>query len=357
MPVQSRQVEVVAYPEREVGPEHFRLATVDVPDPGPGEVLVRNTWTSVDPGLRLRLRAEAPEGYFVSFPLGQAMDGVLAVGEVVASRAEGFAVGDTVWHPYGWREYAVVEAGVELMNGAGTLRVLDVAQTPAQWYLGPLGAIGLTAWSGLAVTQALGGGETVWVSAAAGAVGSLVAQIGVRLGHRVIASAGSDEKVAWLVEQAGVAGAFNHRRESPADALRRLAPEGIDVYFDNVGGDHLEAALDAMRVHGRIALCGSVSDYESAPVGPRNIFLATAKHLTLSGFRGSLHLDLLEEMQARVGGWLRDGSVTHRESVYDGLGQAPAAMRDMLAGRTAGKTLVRIEDEGSGRGVAPNCGA
>lgn len=342
MPIASRQVQVTQYPVGAVGPEHFTVVDVEVPDPGPGQVLVRNTWTSVDPGLRLRLKAHAPAGYFVAFGLHAAMDGVLTVGEVVASNAEGFEVGDTVWHPYGWREHAVVDAGVELMNGAGTLRRLDVSHTPAQWYLGPLGAIGLTAWSGLAVSEALGGGETLWVSAAAGAVGSLAAQLGVQLGHRVIASAGSDEKVAWLVDEAGVAGAFNYRDESPHHALGRLAPEGLDVYFDNVGGDHLEAALDAMRMHGRISLCGSVSEYEGDATGPSNIFLATAKHLTLRGFRGSLHMDLLPEMQERVGGWLREGAITHRETTYDGLDQAPVAMADMLAGRTEGKTLVRL---------------
>ena len=124
--------------------------------------------------------------------------------------------------------------------------------------------------------------------------------------------------------------------------MKRVAPEGIDVYFDNVGGDHLEAALDAMRQCGRIALCGSVSDYGTAPIGPRNIFLATAKNLTLRGFRGGANFALLEEMQQRMGGWLRDGSVVQRETVYDGLASAPTAMNDMLAGRTVGKTLVRL---------------
>lgn len=342
MTEQARQIHVRAYPEGEVGPEHFEVVAVPMPVPGPGEVLVRNTWTSVDPGMRLRLRAAAPEGYFVAFGLGEPMDGVITIGEVVESRAEGFEVGDTVWHPFGWRSHAVVPAGVELMNGAATLRKLDVSDVEPQWYLGPLGAMGLTAWSGLAVVDALKGGETLWVSAAAGAVGALVAQIGVRLGHRVIASAGTDEKVAWLVDEVGVSGAFNHRRESPAQALPRLAPEGLDVYFDNVGGDHLEAALDAMRMHGRIALCGSVSDYEGEAVGPRNVFLATAKHLTLQGFRGSLHIDLLPQMQAQLGEWLRSGEMVQPETHYRGLEQAPVAMADMLAGRTRGKTLVQI---------------
>jgi NADPH-dependent curcumin reductase CurA len=340
--MKSVQVHLAAYPEGHVGPEHFVVVDVDLPSPAPGQVLVRNTWTSVDPGLRLRLRPSAPEGYFASFGLRRPMDGILTVGEVVASEAEGFGVGDTVWHAQGWRSHALVDAGAEVMNGIGTLRVLDTVDTPPQWYLGPLGAMGITAYSGLVVAGALGGGERVWISAAAGAVGALATQIAVQLGHRVVASAGTDEKVSWLLDEAGVEAAFNYRSEPPREALRRHAPEGLDVYFDNVGGEHLEAALDSMRMFGRIALCGSISDYESSPVGPRNLFLATAKHLTLTGFRGSLHLDLLEEMQRRVGDWLRGGAITYQETVYDGLANAPTALADMLAGRTTGKTLVRL---------------
>ena len=156
---------------------------------------MRNTWTSVDPGLRLRLRASAPDGYFQAFPLGAPMDGVLTIGEVVASRASGFATGDTVWHSLGWREYAVVRAADEAMNGIGTLRRLDLDGNAPQSFLGALGPMGLTAYAGLAVAGALGGGEVVWVSAGAGAVGSLVAQMARLLGHQVIASAGSREKV------------------------------------------------------------------------------------------------------------------------------------------------------------------
>ena len=203
---------------------------------------MRNTWTSVDPGLRLRLRPDAPAGYFVAFPLGRAMDGVMAVGEVVESRADGFAPGDIVSHAQGWREYAVVDPTAEQLGGVGTLTRLDVSRAEAQWYLGPLGGMGLTAYAGLHVIDALRGGETVWVSAAAGAVGSLAVQIAKLSGNRVIASAGSDEKVTWLRETLGV-DAFNYRDGDLGAQLRALAPEGIDAYFDSVGGDHLEAAL------------------------------------------------------------------------------------------------------------------
>jgi NADPH-dependent curcumin reductase CurA len=334
------EIHVERYPEGTAGPEDFRLVETIAAEPTAGQVLVRNTWTSVDPGLRLRLRAQAPEGYFSSFPLGRPMDGILTIGEVLASRADGFEVGDTVGHSLGWRTHSLVDADAEAMNGVGTLRVLDAERFPAQWHLGPLGAMGLTAYAGLSVADALNGGERVWISAAAGAVGSLATQIALRLGHDVVASAGSDDKVEWLTSLG--ARAFNYRTQSPQEALRQLAPDGIDVYFDNVGGDHLEAALDSMRMFGRIALCGSISEYESAPAGPRNLFLATAKHLRLTGFRGSLHLDLLEEMQALLGPWLLDGSLTYPETVYDGLAQAPQALADMLAGRTTGKTLVRL---------------
>jgi NADPH-dependent curcumin reductase CurA len=200
--------------------------------------------------------------------------------------------------------------------------------------------MGLTAYAGLHVVDALKGGETVWVSAAAGAVGSLVAQIAKLCGHRVVGSAGTDEKVAWLREELGVE-AFNYR--DGLAGLADLAPDGIDVYFDSVGGEHLEAALDHLNRGGRVAICGSISEYESESKGPRNLFLAVSKDLTLRGFRGSSNLHLLEEMQERVGGWLESGELVHRETVFDGLEHAPRALAEMIAGRTTGKTLVRID--------------
>jgi NADPH-dependent curcumin reductase CurA len=340
--VKCTQVQVTQLPAGEVGQEHFEVVTTDLPDLGPGQVLVRNTWTSVDPGLRLRLRADAPAGYFAAFSVGEAMDGIFTVGVVEESRDEGFPVGSTVWHSYGWRSHAVVDADETAMNGIANLRVLDVDRAPAQTYLGPLGAMGLTAYAGLRVIDALNGGGTIWVSAAAGAVGSLVCQIAAITGLRVVASAGSDDKVAWLLDELGVDAAFNWRSGPLGDALRDAAPEGLDFYFDAVGGTHLEAALDAVNDNGRLALCGSISEYEGEPAGPRNLFLAISKNLTLRGFRGSAHVGLFDEMQQRLGGWIADGRLAYRESVYEGLEAAPAAIVDMMAGRTTGKTLVRI---------------
>lgn len=336
------EVHVHSYPAGPILPEHFEVVEARVPDLPAGHVLVRNTWTSVDPGLRLRLREAAPAGYFTAFPLHAPMDGIMAVGEVVESRADGFAPGDSVWHAQGWREYAVVDPSAVQLGGIGTLTRLDVSRVGIQTYLGPLGGMGLTAYAGLSVVDALRGGETVWVSAAAGAVGSLAVQFARRRGNRVIASAGSDAKVAWLTEELGVDAAFNYHDGRVEDLVRTVAPDGIDVYFDCVGGEHLEAALATLRDGGRVAICGSISEYESEPAGPRNLFLAVAKNLTLRGFRGSSNLHLMGQMQADVSGWLADRSLRHRETVFEGLDAAPRALTEMIAGRTIGKTLVRI---------------
>ncbi|MGZ4251568.1 MAG: NADP-dependent oxidoreductase [Solirubrobacteraceae bacterium] len=264
---------------------------------------------------------------------------------MVESRAAGFEPGDTVWHALGWRDYAVVEAGTPALGGLGTLTRLDIGLAPPQTFLGPLGGMGLTAYAGLLEVAAVREGDVVWVSAAAGAVGSLAAQFAKLRGHRVIGSAGSDQKVGYLVEELGLDGAFNYKAGPVADLLGQAAPDGIDLYFDNVGGDHLEAALGALRRWGRVALCGAISAYqrsEPAP-GPRNLFQATANDLTLRGFRGSSYLHRMEEMQREVAGWLRDGRLRCRESIIEGLENAPAALVKLLAGETIGKTLVRID--------------
>src|SRR3954452_2194678 len=270
----SREVQLVEYPRGEVRPSHFRIANAEGSEPGPGEVLVRNTFTSVDPGMRLRLSEHGPAGYFQPFPLRRAMDGIMTVGEVIESRAEGFARGDSVWHAGGWREYAVVAAGMPALSGLGTLARIDTDVAPAQAYLGPLGGMGLTAYAGLIDAADLRTGDVVWVSAAAGAVGSLAAQIAKLRGHRVIGSAGSPEKVRFLLDDLGLDAAFDYHDGPVVERLREAAPDGIDVYFDNVGGDHLEAALATLRRRGRVAICGAVSEYEQTgpQPGPTNLF-------------------------------------------------------------------------------------
>jgi NADPH-dependent curcumin reductase CurA len=340
----GREVQLVSYPRGEVRPSDFRIVEAEVREPGPREVLVRNTWTSVDAALRLRLRDKAPSGYFAAFPLEAAMDGIHTVGEVVESNAEGFGAGDTVWHASGWRDYAVVEAGIPALGGVATLARLDLDVAPPQAYLGVLGGNGLTAYAGLFHIAGLRDGDVVWVSAAAGAVGSLVAQMAKLRGNRVIGSAGSDAKVAYLLDDVGVDAAFNYRSGPLPELLREAAPDGIDVYFDNVGGDHLEAAIGTLRRHGRVAICGAISEYDASepPPGPRNLFLTVANDLTIRGFRGSSNVHLLPEMTREVGGWLRDGRLRYRETVVEGLERAPEALAGLLRGDNTGKTLVHI---------------
>jgi NADPH-dependent curcumin reductase CurA len=344
MGLTGRQVQLTAYPDGAVRRSDFRVVEVDVPEPGPGEVLVRNTWTSVDAGLRLRLRENGPEGYFPAFPLDSPMDQIKTVGEIVESRAEGFERGDTVWHASGWRDYSVVDASDQALAGLGALRRLDVEAAPPQAYLGVLGGNGLTAYAGLFRVGELREGDIVWVSAAGGAVGSLVAQMAKIRGHYVVGSAGSSEKVRVLRDELGLDAAFNYNDGPLPELLRQAAPDGIDLYFDNVGGGHLQAALGALRPWGRVAMCGSISDYDAAAPapGPDNLFQAVANNLTLRGFRGSANFGLMDEMVREVGGWLRERKLRYRETVVDGLENAPDALARLMRGDTTGKTLVRI---------------
>ena len=340
----ARQVQLIAYPDGEIGPEHFRTVELTLPEPAPGEVLVRNLYTSVDPALRLRTRRASPSGYFSAFALNAPMDGIMCVGEVVESRADGFAAGDLVTHAWGWRDLALVPADVQSLGGVGTLTKVDATLGPPEKFLGPLGNMGLTAYVGLIDAAELRDGDVVWISAAAGAVGSLAAQIAKLRGHRVIASAGSAEKVRFLREEIGVDAAFDYHDGPVLDQLRAAAPDGIDVYFDNVGGDHLAAALAMLRRWGRVAMCGSVSDYDrpTPQPGPSNLFQIVANDLTVRGFRASSHLDRLEHSSRELGAWLATGRLHYRETIVDGLESAPQALVRMLSGDTVGKTLVRI---------------
>src|SRR5262245_40930187 len=252
-------------------PTDFELAEVEVGDPGDGQVVIRNAFMSVDPYMRARMNDV--KSYVPPYQLGEPLYGG-AVGEVVASLNEQVAEGDWVSHGLGWRELAV-------SDGRGLLKI-DPDRAPAQAYLSVLGMPGLTAYVGLLDIGQPKEGETVFVSGAAGAVGSLAGQIARIKGCRVIGSAGSDEKVAWLRDELGFDQAFNYRTAS----LQEELADGIDVYFDNVGGETLEAAIFALRQHGRIAACGSISRYnDTAPSpGPRNMHMIVTKRLRIEGF-------------------------------------------------------------------------
>ncbi len=309
-------------------PTDFALVDVDVPEPADSQVLIRNAFVWVDPYMRGRMNET--ESYVPPFALGEPLTGG-AVGQVVASRNDRFEEGTWVVHNLGWREVA-------LSDGAGLLAV-DPTMGPLSTALGVLGMPGLTAYVGLLDVGRASEGETVFVSGAAGAVGSAVGQIAKLKGCRVIGSAGSAEKVAWLREL-GFDEAFDYR-ETPA---REALEEGIDIYFDNVGGAMLEAALGALRQRGRVVACGAISQYNATelPAGPRNLFLVVTKRLRMEGFIVSDHVDRQAAFLAEVGPWLRDGSVRYRETVVDGIATAPAALIGLFAGENTGKMLVRV---------------
>ncbi|WP_256638139.1 NADP-dependent oxidoreductase [Streptomyces murinus] len=314
-------------------PEDFALVETPVPTPGEGQILVRNTYLSVDPYMRGRM--SAAKSYVAPFELGEAMEGG-AVGEVIESRAEGIAVGDHVLHFLGWREYAVVDA-------QHAVRV-DPEAAPLSAYLGVLGMTGLTAYAGLLRTASFKEGDIVFVSGAAGAVGSQVGQIAKLKGaSRVIGSAGSDEKVRLLVEEYGFDAAFNYKNGPVSKQLREAAPDGIDVYFDNVGGDHLEAAIGSLRRGGRIAVCGMISVYndtEPAP-GPRNLARLIQTRGRIEGFLVNDHRDLQPQFVREVGPWVASGRLKYRETVVDGIENTVEAFLGLLRGDNTGKMVVK----------------
>ncbi len=324
----SRQIHLAARPRGVPQPTDFALVEVDLPEPADGEVLIRNAFVSVDPYMRGRMNDA--KSYVPPFVLGEPLTGG-AVGQVVASRNARVEVGAWVVHNLGWRELA-------LSAGDGLL-ALDPALAPVSTALGVLGMPGLTAYVGLLDLGRAESGETVYVSGAAGAVGSVAGQIAKLKGCRVIGSAGSAEKVAWLRE-IGFDEAFDYNEVPVREALTG----GIDLYFDNVGGPTLEAALAALRVRGRVVACGAVSQYNATelPSGPRNLFLVVTKRLRIEGFIVSDHYDRRPAFLAEVGPWVRDGRVRYRETVVDGIENAPAAFVGMLRGDNTGKMLVRV---------------
>jgi NADPH-dependent curcumin reductase CurA len=328
----SREIRLAARPRGAPVLTDFELAEVDLPEPGEGEVLVRNAFVSVDPYMRGRMNDS--RSYVPPFALGEPLTGG-AVGEVVASRDERWQAGDWVVHDLGWRELAIVESH--------RVRRVDPRQSPVSTALGVLGMPGLTAYIGIVDVGRVEAGETVFVSGAAGAVGSIAAQLAQARGARVVGSAGSAEKVAWL-EELGLEGVFDYTHASTADALREHAPDGIDVYFDNVGGETLEAAIGALRLHGRVVACGAISRYNAteAQPGPRNLFMLVTKRLRLEGFLVFEHLERTAAFLDEVAPLVADGAIRHRETIVDGIERAPEAFIGLLSGANVGKMLVRV---------------
>ncbi len=333
--IASREIRLASRPVGEPGPENFELVEVEVPRPAEGQILVRNTWMSVDPYMRGRMN-DVPS-YIAPFALGAALDGG-AIGEVIDSGVEEIPVGATVSHFRGWRDHALLNAAEATVVDTGIARPQD--------YLGALGSTGLTAYLAVTETARVKAGDVVFVSGAAGAVGSVAGQLARLFGAaRVIGSAGGPEKGRKVVEEFGFDAAIDYRAGSVAEQLTALAPDGIDVYVDNVGGDHLQAAIGALKVHGQAALVGMISGYNATePVpGPSNIYQAVTKRLTLRGVLVSDHLDRFPEYIGKAAGWLADGSLHTEETVIEGLDQAPAAFLGVLRGANTGKMLVHLD--------------
>ncbi|MDI2131822.1 NADP-dependent oxidoreductase [Yinghuangia seranimata] len=334
LPTHTREIHLAARPTGEPTADAFALATAPLPELADGQVLVRNRWMSVDPYMRGRMN-DVPS-YMPPFALDAPLDGS-ALGEVVASRAADIPVGATVVHFLGWREHAVVDGA--------TATVVDTTLVPEQAYLGVLGATGLTAYVALTDTAPVREGDVVFVSAAAGAVGSVAGQIARKLGARtVIGSAGGPAKAAALTADFGYDAALDHRAGDLAAQLADAAPDGIDVYLDNVGGGHLQAAIGAMRHGGRIALVGAISQYNATEpaTGPNNLYYAAGQEITLRGMLITNHLARFPEWIGKAAEWLADGSLRTKETVVEGLENAPTAFRDMMRGANTGKMLVRL---------------
>jgi len=328
---------MVSRPAPSAETTNFEVVTVPVVAPGPGEVLVRNVFMSVDPYMFGRMH-EGPS-YAESYQIGAPLAGA-AVGRVVESNDDRFVAGELVVSDFGWREFATGPSDA-------FTSITAIEGVSPSVFLGALGTPGMTGYVGLLDVAEFRPGDIVFVSGAAGAVGSLVGQLAkLRGAAKVIGSAGSDAKVEFLTNELGFDAAFNYKTTRPRAALRELAGDsGIDVYFDNVGGEHLEAALGTLNQGGRVALCGVISQYsDERPAGPRNLLYAIWKNLTLRGFLVFHYAHRADEFRREVGQAIVDGTIVNRETVVRGIENAPSAFIDMLHGKNEGKMVVQLED-------------
>jgi NADPH-dependent curcumin reductase CurA len=333
--LRGREVRLAHRPSGAPAVSDFALVDVDIPEPVEGEVLVRNKVMSVDPYMRLPMTGQ--EGVHAAMGEGETLHGA-AVGVVEASRSPDLPEGAWVSSAsQGWREAYVAPAR--------TLTRIDPLAADPGLYVGLLGLIGVTAYAGVEYVLQPRPGETVFVSGGAGAVGMVACQLAKRRGARVIATTGSDEKAAWLTGEIGVDTAINYRTAgSLADALRAAAPGGLDGMFDNVGGSTLEAAIEAMKMNGRVALCGAIELYNGPNyrAGPGNFFTVIEKCLELRGFNAGPYYSRASEIFAALTDMLRTGELKWRETVREGIEAAPQAFVDLMAGANFGKMLVRL---------------
>ena len=331
----NRRVVLASRPEAYPEPRHFRIEEVAIPQPREGEALVRTIWLSLDPYMRGRMR-EGPS-YAAPVEIGGVMTGGV-VGRVVESRTPELAVGDIVEGSLGWQEYAVA--------GPGALRVVDESLAPISTAIGVLGMPGMTAYFGFLDVGKPEVGDTVVVSAASGAVGQVVGQIARIMGCRVVGTAGSDDKVDFIVNELGFDAGINYKTEDVDAALAAACPNGIDVYFDNVGGFVTDAVMQQINVHARISVCGQISQYNlpTPELAPRNMGLLIQKQARMEGFLVFNFAHRHEHARQRMAAWIRSGDLRYREDVVEGLENAPTAFIGMMTGENFGKLLVKVGD-------------
>lgn len=342
--IKSREIHLKSYPTGAITRDDFEMVTVDVPQPGDNEVLIKNLWMSIDAGQRTLMSpgesavADLPPR---RFELGEPMEGQ-TIGQVIESNNENLPVGTFVVTNCGWREYLTFSG----MEDGFTLTVLNDPVTPLQAHLHVLSLYGASAYFHVTDGARLRAGETVWVSTAAGTVGSMACQIAKLSGCRVVGTTSTDEKAQWLRDSLGLDAAFNYNSPGLREAVMSACPDGVDVYLDYAGGDQLEAAIDVMNPHGRIIKIGDTATYDgSAPVGPRNMFqlvLRRVSILSCSVFDYLTPPTLLATAYSRLHRWYSEGKLTVHETVYEGIENAVQAQIDLFAGRNIGKMLVKL---------------
>ncbi len=334
----NQQIHLVSRPTAEAVAENFRLIEAELPDLGDGQVLVRHHYLSLDPYMRGRMNDA--KSYAPPQALNTVMQGG-TVGEVVASRHAGYAVGDRVVGFGGWQQFSVVDAGTP-----GVLRTVDTTQVPLSAYLGAVGMPGVTAWYGLARICRPVAGKTVAVSAASGAVGSAVGQLAKARGCRAVGIAGGADKCRYVVDELGFDACIDYKaHQDPKalyEALKAATPDGVDAHFENVGGAVLDAVLARMNPFGRIALCGMISGYDGAPIPLKQPQLILTNRLTIEGFIVSEHMEVWPEALKELGTMVASGRLKYRETVAHGLASAPQAFMGLLKGRNFGKQLVKL---------------
>ena len=337
----NTQVFFVARPSGQLGEEQFELREAPVPEVGENDVLVRNIYSSVEPYLRVLMTEDTP--YAKKFDLDTVLP-ARVIGEVVRSRHPDYGDGDFVYAMLKWEEYS-------LATGGEGLRPVDPALAPLSAYVGVLGPSGLTAYVGMLEVGDPQEGETVYVSAAAGAVGQLAGQLAKMKGARVVGSVGSDEKVAFVTGDLGFDAAFNYKSAPDlAGAIRQACPDGIDLDFENVGGANLDAVLDNINMDARVVLCGTVSQYNAEnPCAVGNLMPLIVKRGRIIGFSVRYHEHRLPDYIAEMSAWLREELITYREHVTKGIENGPAALIGMMRGENIGKQILQIGEDTSGR--------